>query len=326
MVRKMSIKDNVTGLLLDINEERTAHVDLPLIERTRIYRYDSENMNTVTDKYGEIVFFGDWHLGNEAHAINPFNAYLKLILDNPHLRVILTGDYFEYSSKTQHISDEIMDIDDQLDLFVKILRKIKDQVIAILPGNHDDRLAKYTGRRRYLQALAEQAGIDVDETYVGLPQRGVSVFIKAGSMNYSAYGTHGSTGAWRNKNTQLKRMAVSRRHTLLFMGHVHQVLWEPELYIEPSVDGSNLVRLQYWLATGGFLKDASYAEAKSYPVSLVGAPIVRFFATKNDLDMWQLPYRSQYLQGGVVPLEGIEGVRKWDHLGDPYRVRKQCLL
>ena len=28
----------------------------------------------------------------------------------------------------------------------------------------------------------------------------------------------------------------------------------------------------------------------------MGAPIVRFFASKNDLDMWQLPYRSQYFR------------------------------
>ena len=297
----MSLYDNASGLLLDEGMERTTHVKLPLIRRRRNYLdfYTGEPILEAEDAYGETIFFGDWHLGAEGHAKNPFNAYLDLILKNPRMKVVLTGDYFEYSTKTNHIADDILHIDDQIDLFIKVLKQIKSQVIAILPGNHDHRLTKYTGRRRYLQGFAEQAGINPEEVYVGLPQRGVNIFVDAGPYRYSVYCVHGSTGAWRSKNTQLQRIALARRHTLLAMGHVHTVLWEPQPYFEPTSSGTIEFRLQYWLATGGFLKDASYAETKSYPPSLVGAPVVRFFATQNDLDMWQLPYRSHDLE---VPL------------------------
>lgn len=275
------------------------------MKRTRYYTYDGKRTRHL-DSYGEMMFFGDWHMGNEEFAHNPFNAYLKYLSDNPHIRIVLMGDYFEFSQKTNFISDDVLDIDTQINMFVKTLKLLKSQIVAILSGNHDHRITKYTGRKEYLHGFAREAGIDPDEIYVGKPQRGVNVFAKAGDNIYSVYCIHGSTGAWRNKNTQLKRMAVSRRHTLLAMGHVHQVLWEPQLYLEPSEDGDVEARLQYWLATGGFLKDASYAEAKSYPPSLVGAPVVRFFADANDLDMHQLPYRSRYFKGGLPsPLANI---------------------
>jgi len=222
----MSLFDNASGILLDKTDERTVHIQLPLINRHRKYTdpRSGDIIFETDDVFGEALFFGDWHLGAEGHAENPFNAYLNLILTNPRLRVALTGDYFEYSTKTNHIADDVMHIDDQIDLFVKVLRRIKDQVITILPGNHDQRLAKYTGSRRYLQGFAREAGIDPEKTYVALPQRGVNIFVDAGSYRYSVYCHHGSTGAWRNKNTQLKRMAVARRHSLLAMGHVHQIL------------------------------------------------------------------------------------------------------
>jgi len=302
----MTLKDNTSGILLDQSSVRTIEIDLPLLNRQRTYTY-MNNETVINDIYGETMFFGDWHLGSSGFSNNSFNAHLTLLKQNPHMRTLLTGDYFEFSGKTNYISDEILDIDDQIDLFVKTLKLLKHQVIGILAGNHDNRITKYTGIKKYLRHYAKEAGIDVDKIYIGDPQRGINIFFSAGDFVYSAYGIHGSTSAWRNKNTQLKRMAVGRRHTLLFMGHVHQILWEPVLYLEPTNKGEVEARLQYWLATGGFLKDASYAEAKSYPPSLVGAPIVRFFANKNELDMWTMPYRSHYIQGGTTPLTGIEG-------------------
>lgn len=304
----MSLYDNVSGLLLDKNRDRTIHIVLPLIKRARTYELGDDMLHQMADTYGEMIFFGDWHMGNDSFAKNPFGAYVNMIKDNPHMRVILMGDYFEFSGKSEYISDEKMDIDDQIDLFIKILKTLKDQVDVILSGNHDHRITKYTGRRKYLHGFAEQAGIDMEKVYIGYPQRGANIFVDAGKYRYSVYCIHGSTGAWRNKNTQLKRMAVARRHTVLAMGHVHQVLWEPSLYLEPCAKDSTIeVRLQYWLATGGFLKDASYAETRSYPPSLVGSPIVRFFASKNELDMWQLPYRSHYFDENP-PLEDVEGL------------------
>ena len=221
-----------------------------------------------------------------------------------------------------------MDIDEQMDFFVKVVRQIRDQIEFVLPGNHDsERLAKYTKSRRWLNSLCAEAGVDFDKVYVGKPQRGVSGFVNAGDQKYSFYATHGRTGAIVNKNTQLKRMALSRRHTLLLMGHIHHILWEPQIYTEPQADGTHEIKMQYWLATGGFLKDPSYAEAKSYPMSVIGAPIVRFFSTTNDLDMWQLPYRSHQFKGGIESIVGgVEGIKNWECVKHGYGVVKKCLL
>jgi predicted phosphodiesterase len=219
------------------------------------------------------------------------------------------GDYIEYAANSGYISDENFNIDEQIDYFIKVLRFLgNERIIAILYGNHDERMIKYTDSKRFLRGWAAEAGLDLDKVHVGEPQRGVTINLKVGDIVYTVYCIHGSTGATINKTSQLKRMATSRMASLLAHGHTHQILWEDKLNKVPTVGGEE-TRLQHWLVTGSFLKNASYGEKKSYPPSLVGAPIVRFRSDINDMNMWQLPYRSRYLDGGISsPLADIEGM------------------
>jgi len=294
----MTIKNNITGLVLDRNKERLFQVDLPVIERTRVYESDS-GKTTIKDKYGEIMFFGDWHMGSNAFAENPFEAHMQHIENNPHIRVFGMGDYINYNITTAHINDENMTTDKQINKMVDALIRIKDQIVLMLPGNHAaGRMAKATKSNRWLKHVCLEAGMDLGKVFIPEPDRGATAIINVEDVQYSVYAIHGSSGSIVNSNTQLRKIAKSNRETLLAMGHIHRILFEPVIYKEVEKVGDeyfNVLKKQYWLASGSYMKDAAYAETKSYPKSIVGSPIVRFFSTTNDMDMHTLGYRSKYL-------------------------------
>jgi len=93
-----------------------------------------------------------------------------------------------------------------------------------------------------------------------------------------------------------------------------------------------LVKRQYMLATGCFLEFPSYAEAGSYPLTEVGAPIVRFYADNHQIDAYDLTttYR-RYIEKASAGA----GSNFYDHadgaLTEPLptkrrRITEKCLL
>jgi hypothetical protein len=316
------IHNNLNGLLLDRNHDRITYIDLPQVKRTKSLAYDGEVLGMDTTSYGGLLLTGDWHIGANGFSPNVFNAYIKLIKDNPYIRVGLMGDYIEYACNTGFIADENMDVDEQMDYFVAVLKKIKDQVAFVLAGNHGSgRMARYTQSKRWLRGLCAEAGLSPD-IYIGEPDRGVTATIKSGEMLYSMYAIHGSSGA-QNKFYQLEKMARSHRQTVLAMGHNHHldmksVLYDETAKIEDWTNPVRDIRMQHLVCSGTFMKDAGYAESRSYPMNVIGAPLLRFYSDTNEVDMWRMPYRSQYFNGGIAsPITPHES---------PRRIEKKCLL
>jgi len=109
---------------------------------------------------------------------------------------------------------------------------------------------------------------------------------KIGEQFYPIYAIHGNTSAIYNKGTQLKRMAFTTKLPLIVHGHTHQIYHDHYIYRMPSKIAGEFyesVFEQHWLVSGCFVKYLGYAEQKSYPMSKIGAPIVRFFGDEQGL-------------------------------------------
>lgn len=321
--------NNTNGILLDQNFDRLIEIDLPQVKRGKTIEYGDKILDHNMETYGMLCLTGDWHIGAEGFSTNPFNSHLDYWLKHPYIKLGLMGDYIELSGRTGFISDEVMSEDDQIEMFINTLKKLKDQIAFILPGNHgSNRIAKYTGWKNWLQICAQAAGIDTEKVHIAQPQRGVSAVIRSGDKSYSLYATHGASGA-ANKYYQLERMAKSKRHTVLAMGHNHYVGMKSLLYEETDINteiGEALrsIRMQHLVCSGTFMKDASYAEARSYPMNMIGAPFLRFFSSTNEVDMWRMPYRSQYFNGGIAsPLNDLLNNETGSY--GRYGVSKKCL-
>lgn len=315
----MSYRDNSRGVWLDSDWERSITVDLPLCKATKSIEFEDDIIAHLVYKYGELMYMGDVHIGHDSHSANPFNSHLHFLKSQPHMKLALMGDLVEYATKTEFINEEVMMPDDQIDLIIKKLKPVADRIIWILYGNHEERFNRYTKLKRYgfVRFLADQLGLD-ESVYLGLPQRGVYAIIKAGKMSYGVYAHHSMTNARINKTLQLKRAGSQNVFSIIAQGHVHQMTWEPRTFVEPELHADGMlrtVRRQYLLHTGCFLKDPSYGEARSYGYTVVGAPVVRFYADKQKLDYYDLSQDyKEYLDKGGIPFGADTGVTDWSAL------------
>ena len=315
--------DNSSGVVLDHDWERMYDVKLPLVKVNRVVSYKGKEVESREDSYGEMMFMGDIHIGHEAHSHNPFNAYVNFLKERPHIRVGLMGDYLEYAEKTNFVKNEVMGIDEQIDLFIRYMKPLRDRIDFILWGNHEERFAVYTKSNRLMQGIANEIGVGKN-CYVGEPQRGVYLIVKSGKKKYGTYAHHSKTGAVVNKTFQLRRTGNNIRAALIVHGHTHHLGYEQQTVREITPSG-RITRRQWLVSSGCFIKDASYAEARSYPLNVVGAPIIRFYSDRNKLDFVDIStdYREYITRGGIPFAGDMTGVTD---MGNVYQRRDRVVL
>ena len=299
-------KSNVSGVVLDTDWERYIDYELPLVTSIRKVKHGRRIIDSFTDTYAEAAFIGDIHIGHNDHSFNMFNAYLNFLKDRPYIPIGLMGDFIEYQTLTNFVNNEILSVDEQIDVFVKKMRPFKDRIIFMLWGNHEERIARYTKSNRFLADLAREIGVK-DNCYVGEPERGVNILFKVGNNEYGAYAHHSSTGAVINKTIQLRRSGFQTGAALILHGHTHHLGYEQRTFRELTSMG-RITKRQWLVSTGCFLKDAGYAEKRSYPLTEVGAPIIRFYADRGKLEFVDVgtDYRAYLEKGGMV-FEGDTG-------------------
>jgi len=291
-------KSNVSGIILDTDWEQFQTWDLPVVKTERRVFYGNVEIESRSDTYGEGAFIGDIHLGHDAHSYNTFNALLNFIKNRPHIQVGLMGDYIEYQTKTNFVNTEVMNVDEQIELFIRKMRPIKDRIMFMLWGNHEERMAQYTKSNRLMEDIAREIGVK-DNCYIGKPERGVNLLFKAGENEYGAYAHHSRTGAVINKTIQLRRAGSQNMAAIVLQGHTHHLGYEQRSFHELTSMG-RVTRRQWLVSTGSFVKGAGYAEARSYPPNQIGAPIIRFYADRGKIDFVDLSvdYRDYLEKGG----------------------------
>lgn len=292
------------GVVLDVDWEKMTEVNLPLVKVNRTVTYKGKKIETRQDEMGEVMLMGDMHIGHGSHSGNPLRAHLKFLQDRPHIMIGLMGDYIEYAANTGFVKEETIDIDGQINAFVRLMKPLKDRIIFALWGNHEERFAKYTKSNRLLISIMAEIGVP-EHCYTGDPQRGVFCAIKAGTQTYGSYFQHGLTGAIANEFYQQKKTSQNNRVALVGQGHTHKLGSSQitEKSMERIGEETAMITRRRWLVnTGCFIKEAGYAEAKSYPYSVVGAPLVRFYSNKEKIDVTDLTldYKDYMVKGGII--------------------------
>jgi len=283
-------------MFLDADMERVIHIKLPLVKKI---------VNDEERVYGELMLAGDFHYGHEDFARNVLNGYLNYLKKNPHIQIGLMGDYINYAEgNIKHIRNELSSVDAQIEQFAADWRPFKDRIQFMLIGNHEDRFAKLTKSELFPKFLANEIGI-TDESKIGKHGRGFFLIVQAGNKIYGGYVTHGSTTARINRKLQLQRMAKANGVMFYAHGHTHELSWGERQTIRglELFDGEvrNVVRRQYLIATGCFLRYPAYAERKSYPYTDVGCPILRFYADNSEFEIRDLTahYKRFTARGGL---------------------------
>lgn len=178
----------------------------------------------------EIRIFSDLHIGDKHCDLDAIKREIEYVANTPNCYAILNGDIVNNATKTS-VSDsyaELLSPMEQLAIYVELFEPIKDKILVITQGNHEN--------RTYIKE-----GVDLTQivaTQLGLEDRysktGAVLFLKVGERKlpncskkvpviYSFYIIHGSGGGRKEgaKAIRLADMATIVDVDIYIHGHTH---------------------------------------------------------------------------------------------------------
>lgn len=281
--------DAVNGVPLGVYRREPLEITLPLVEKKEKIKYKGKIVERERRVYGEFCFAGDFHYGHKDFNDSMMHAYINFLRKHKNVQVGFMGDLLECAQLSRFVSEESINLDQQVEEFCADWRGLADRVKFSLWGNHEERTARDHGDTSLMRYLMLEIG--AENVIVPLPQRGLHIVFKVGDMRYGCYVHHSKTNARVNRKLQLQRAGSQNVAALIVHGHTHELAFVPRTFFEEAIiDGVpvTLVKRQYMLATGCFLDYPGYAEAGGYPLTEVGAPIVRFYADDFGIDCYDL--------------------------------------
>jgi predicted phosphodiesterase len=170
-------------------------------------------------------------------------------------------------------------IDSQREWIVELFKPVKDKIITLLSGNHEENI-----HLRYQNDIMHNICNDL-----GVPWGGYSCFIdlllkpKGGtqSYRYTIHAFHGAGAAVTEgaRLMRLKRLIDSVEADIYLMGHLHSMSsYLPEKLALRNHRIKSVHKIA--VTTGSWLRSytqgmtPSYSEKKGYPPSQIGAPCI----------------------------------------------------
>lgn len=235
----------------------------------------------------EIHPLADLHIGDMCCEYKRILEELDYIKNTPNCYCVLDGDLMD-TAIASSIGDTYSSTHnpmEQLQECVNLFAPIKDKIIAVVGGNHENRIYR-------------QDGIDI--TQLMCSQLGISdryspttalVFIRFGDdkkhrkVCYSLYMTHGNGGGRKEggKINRLADLAGIVDADIYLMAHVHQpAAFRNRFYrCDPQNSSAQLVE-HLFVNTAAWLNYGGYGDRQSYkPASTINPVIILNGHTKS---------------------------------------------
>lgn len=240
----------------------------------------------------ELHPMGDMHNGDKNSDFKLIMERIEHIKNTDNAYCILNGDLMDtaIASSVGDTYGANLQPMEQLKLCVKIFEPIKDKIICVLPGNHEDRVYK-------------SDGLDLTEVMcaqLGIPQKysptTALLFIRFGKHKagqhgrrilYTAYVTHGSGGGRREggKVNRLADLASIVDADIYITGHTHLPLVMKEAFFRVSGSNSSVAMVdKLFINTSAWLNYGGYGDKAGFKPASKKTPVIYLDGTKHD--MW----------------------------------------
>ena len=240
----------------------------------------------------EIHPMADLHIGDNMCDFKSVLDRIEYIKNTPNAYCILDGDLMD-TAITSSIGDTYganLQPMEQLKQCVKIFEPIKDKILAVLPGNHENRVYKTDG-------------IDMTEimcNQLGIPGKYSAttalLFIRIGRQSskghnrpqlYTVYVTHGSGGGRREggKVNRLADLASIVDADIYIHAHTHLPLIFKESFFRVSGSNSSVAMVdKLFVNTAASLNYGGYGDRMGYKPASKKSPVIYLDGLKHD--MW----------------------------------------
>lgn len=244
----------------------------------------------------ELHIFADEHLGDEQCDVKRLLQRIEYVKSKPNAYCILNGDIIDNATRTSigDVYAQEFNPMEQLQRALDIFEPIKDKILCITHGNHENRTYKKEGiNLSYL--IAKQLGLAGRYT----PTSAV-LFIRVGEdatrhretngsgnirkICYTAYVLHGSGGGRKEgaKAIRLADMASIIDTDIYIHSHTHLPMIMKQAFhrIDPRNNTVALVN-KLFVNTAANLNYGGYGEAEAFKPSSKDTPIILLEGTKK---------------------------------------------
>lgn len=240
----------------------------------------------------EIHPMADLHIGDSMCDFKAIMEKIEYIKNTPNAYCILDGDLMD-TAICSSIGDTYganLQPMEQLKQCVKIFEPIKDKILCVLPGNHENRVYK-------------SDGLDITEimcAQLGIPEKysptTALVFIRFGKQKshrpgkpflYTAYVTHGSGGGRKEggKVNRLADLAAIVDSDIYIHAHTHLPLVFKESFYRVSSGNSSVALVdKLFVNTAASLNYGGYGDRQGFKPASKSYPVIYLDGLKHD--MW----------------------------------------
>lgn len=246
----------------------------------------------------ELHIFADEHIGDEHSDIKRVMQRIEYVKNTPNAYCILNGDIIDNATKTS-IGDtyaQVFSPMEQLAKAVEIFEPIKDKVLCITHGNHENRTYQKEGiNLSYL--IAKQLGLDDRYTSTS-----AVLFIRVGETSgrtetngsgkkrqtcYTLYALHGSGGGRKEgaKAIRLADMASIIDCDCYIHSHTHlPMIMKQAFHRIDERNSTYAVVNKLFVNTAANLDYGGYGEAGEFKPSSKDTPVIYMRGSKKE--MW----------------------------------------
>lgn len=222
----------------------------------------------------KLLALSDLHIGDPLCNLKKIKEVLEYVKNSPDVFVIFNGDLMNNATKMS-VSDsygEEMTPTEQILALCELLEPIKDKILVIHPGNHENRTYKTDGVD-IIRLVAKQLGIE-DRFSAGwwylYLSLGLNKRKKDREILYTVTGVHGYGGGRKNggKINNLVEMGDKVIADLYVMGHTHTPIITRNSIFVPDYQHKTLIQKdKYYLMTNSFLDYGGYGEQYGFTPS-----------------------------------------------------------
>lgn len=230
----------------------------------------------------ELHIFADEHIGDEHCDMKRLLERIEYVKNTPNAYCILNGDILDNATKTS-IGDtyaQVFSPMEQLHRAVELFSPIKDRILCITHGNHENRTYKKEGIN-LSRLIADQLGLS--ERYT---PTSALIFVRFGKdtrnghgrkMRYTIYTLHGSGGGRKegSKAIRLADMASIIDADIYIHSHTHLPLIMKQGFHRVDLGNSSVALVdRLFVNTAANLNYGGYGEAQEFKPSSKETPVI----------------------------------------------------
>ena len=230
----------------------------------------------------ELHTFADEHIGDEHSDVKRVLERIEYVKNTPNAYCILNGDIIDNATKTS-IGDtytQVFNPMEQLERAVELFAPIKDKILCITHGNHENRTYKKEGIN-LSRLIAAQLGLSDRYTPTS-----AALFIRLGKASshhhyrkilYTIYVLHGNGGGRKEgaKAIRLADMAGIIDTDIYIHSHTHLPMIMKQAYHRVSWSNSSVALVdKLFVNTAANLNYGGYGEAAEFKPTSKETPVI----------------------------------------------------